>query len=66
MLFLDLAATGHSVGIRPSGTEPKLKLYLFTALPPAESQDVPAAERLLRERLARMQHDLRDYIAAVP
>ena len=30
MVILDLAEEGHYVAVRPSGTEPKVKFYLFT------------------------------------
>ncbi len=66
LIFLDLAVPEHAVAIRPSGTEPKLKFYLFTALLPGESTDLPAAKRLLQERLASMETDLRTFVAEVP
>lgn len=62
MIFLDLAAPGHSVAIRPSGTEPKLKFYLFSMLPPEESQDVSAAQALLQNRLGGIEAALRAYV----
>ena len=30
MVILDLAESGNYVAVRPSGTEPKVKFYLFT------------------------------------
>ena len=33
MVMLDLAAEGTYVAVRPSGTEPKVKFYMFTYEP---------------------------------
>ena len=33
MVMLDLAAEGNYVAVRPSGTEPKVKFYMFTYEP---------------------------------
>ena len=37
LVMLDLAAEGNYVAVRPSGTEPKVKFYMFAYLPPAET-----------------------------
>jgi phosphomannomutase len=37
MIFLDLAIPHHSIAIRPSGTEPKLKIYASVAADNAEN-----------------------------
>lgn len=60
LLVFDLAG-GNRAAVRPSGTEPKIKFYLFTYAPPAESQDVAAAKKLLGTRLAAMQADFLSY-----
>ena len=36
MVILDLAEEGHYVAVRPSGTEPKVKFYLFTFVAPEQ------------------------------
>ncbi|HAN95995.1 MAG TPA: phospho-sugar mutase [Planctomycetaceae bacterium] len=46
MVMLDLADAGNRIAVRPSGTEPKVKLYMFTRL------DVPSAAELERVRAA--------------
>ena len=33
MVMLDLATEGNYVAVRPSGTEPKVKFYMFTYEP---------------------------------
>jgi phosphoglucomutase/phosphomannomutase len=59
--MLGLAAEGNYVAVRPSGTEPKVKFYMFAYAPPAESQDVDAARKMLEERLDAMEADLRKF-----
>jgi phosphoglucomutase/phosphomannomutase len=60
LLVFDLA-NGNRAAVRPSGTEPKIKFYLFTYAAPAESQDVAAAKQVLGARLAAMQADFLSY-----
>ena len=46
MVMLDLAAEGTYVAVRPSGTEPKVKYYMFTYEPAeqlANLEDTKAA-----------------------
>lgn len=43
MLFVDLA-DGRSFAVRPSGTEPKIKYYMFGRQVPAEGQKLSAEE----------------------
>ncbi len=64
MVMLDLAEEGNYFAVRPSGTEPKVKFYMFTYCPPAESQDLAAARRRLDERLAALETDIRSYVSA--
>lgn len=65
MVMLDLVAEGNYFAVRPSGTEPKVKFYMFTYCPPAESQDLAAAKAKLAERLAALEQDIRRYVATV-
>lgn len=65
LLVFDLA-DGNRAAVRPSGTEPKIKFYLLTYLPPAASQDVAAAKRTLGERLALLEADFLRYGHATP
>ena len=39
MVILDLEAEGNYVAVRPSGTEPKVKIYLFAYDPPSSGTD---------------------------
>ena len=60
-MILDLAAEGNYVACRPSGTEPKIKFYMFTYTPPEQLANLDQAKRQLEERLDRMEVDLRKF-----
>ena len=62
LVMFDLEAKGNYLAVRPSGTEPKIKIYLFAFDPPQQSRDVAAARRRLAERLATMEKDLREAV----
>ena len=61
LVIIGLVAAGNYVAVRPSGTEPKVKFYMFAYAPPAESQDVAAARAMLESRLDSMEADLRSF-----
>ncbi|QDT06312.1 Phosphoglucomutase [Rubripirellula lacrimiformis] len=61
LIILDLADEGNYVAVRPSGTEPKIKLYVFTRLAPDQSADLEKAESVLGARLQALEQDARDY-----
>jgi phosphoglucomutase/phosphomannomutase len=61
LVILDLAAEGNYVAVRPSGTEPKIKLYMFAYQPPEQLANMDSARELLGERLDRMEADLRAF-----
>ncbi len=61
LVILDLEAGGNYVAIRPSGTEPKIKLYMFTYEPPEQLANLDRAKAMLNERLDRMEADMRDF-----
>jgi phosphomannomutase len=54
---------GDRIAIRPSGTEPKLKLYLDVREPVAEHQPVAAAQTRAETALAELSAALRAYAA---
>ena len=49
----------NCVAARPSGTEPKIKFYLFTVAPPCRSQDLANVKQQLTVRLDALERDLR-------
>jgi phosphomannomutase len=52
MVILDLAEEGNYIAVRPSGTEPKVKFYMFTYVPAEQLADL---DRTKEEMLVRMQ-----------
>ncbi|MEI6240662.1 MAG: phospho-sugar mutase [Planctomycetia bacterium] len=50
---------GNAVAARPSGTEPKIKFYLFTAATPGDASERAATKQVLRARLDALERDLR-------
>jgi phosphoglucomutase/phosphomannomutase len=61
LIFLDLATDGNYIACRPSGTEPKIKFYMFTYKPPEQISNLDLAKAELEERLNRMESDLRKF-----
>lgn len=64
LVILDLAEEGNYVAVRPSGTEPKVKFYIFTRLTPEHSGDLTAARKTLENRIAQLETDVRSYALA--
>jgi phosphoglucomutase/phosphomannomutase len=60
MVILDLEG-GNYVSARPSGTEPKVKFYLFAYDTPEKSADLKTVKQLQAERLKKMGEELRKY-----
>ena len=61
LVFLDLATEGNYVACRPSGTEPKIKFYMFTFTPPEMLSNLDLAKEQLERRLDSMEADLRKF-----
>ena len=53
---------GNAVAVRPSGTEPKIKLYLFTASEPTSLEELPAVKAQLERQLNLLEEDLRSRV----
>jgi phosphomannomutase len=65
MVILDLAEEGHFVAIRPSGTEPKVKFYLFNFVPPEQLHLLEVARQEMNDRLTKMEADLRRIVDSI-
>src|SRR5690606_33382846 len=63
LVILDLQEPGNYVAVRPSGTEPKIKLYVFTRLAPEQSADLDAARATLAKRIEDLEADVRAFAA---
>ena len=63
LIVLETSEPGNTVAIRPSGTEPKIKLYLFGYAP--AGNDLGEAEKQVGQRLARLEADLRQFADSV-
>jgi phosphoglucomutase/phosphomannomutase len=61
LVILDLELAGNYVAIRPSGTEPKIKLYMFTYEPPEQLANLADAKEMLNARLTQMEADMRAF-----
>jgi phosphoglucomutase/phosphomannomutase len=52
-------ALANCVAARPSGTEPKIKFYLFAAAAPCSQPQLAATKAALTQRLDLLERDLR-------
>ena len=53
---------GNAVAARPSGTEPKIKFYLFAVAPPGPAADLAATKARLAAQLDAVEKDLRGLV----
>ncbi len=58
LVIFDLAAAGNYVAVRPSGTEPKVKFYMFAYEPPETIANLEDTKAELAARLLRLENDL--------
>ncbi|MGI8982085.1 MAG: phospho-sugar mutase [Pirellulaceae bacterium] len=61
MVILDLAETGNYIAVRPSGTEPKVKFYMFTYVPAEQLANLEQTKQSMKQRLAKLEGDLKAY-----
>jgi phosphoglucomutase/phosphomannomutase len=65
LVMLDLAAEGNYVAVRPSGTEPKVKFYMFTYVPAEQLADLEQTKQEMAQRLNGYYADLKAFADAV-
>lgn len=58
LVMIDLSATGNYVAVRPSGTEPKVKFYMFTYVAPEQLADLEMTADQMQQRMDAIQEDL--------
>lgn len=58
LLIFDLEPTGNAIAVRPSGTEPKLKFYLFVYRTPEESVGLDRVRADAERQLSQMETGL--------
>jgi phosphoglucomutase/phosphomannomutase len=58
MVILDLSTPGTYVAVRPSGTEPKVKYYMFSYEPAEMLANLADTKAEHAERLAALGRDL--------
>ena len=61
LIILDFEVDGNYVAIRPSGTEPKIKLYMFAYEAPEQLANLDSAKEKLQERLDQVEADMRKF-----
>ncbi len=66
LIILESAEAGNYVAVRPSGTEPKVKMYMFTFVSPDELDDLAATKRAMETRMDEMERDLRAFSDSIP
>lgn len=65
LIILDLAETGNYIAARPSGTEPKVKFYMFTYVAPEQLANLEMSQEEMNERLDAFQKDLTAFAETV-
>jgi len=62
MVMVELEGPGTYVAVRPSGTEPKIKFYLFDFEPAEQIADLEDTKQQLSERLENIHKSLVQYV----
>ena len=65
LIFFDLDQEGSYIGIRPSGTEPKLKIYLFTYEPAENLAYLKLTREAMSITLAGIESDIRRIVEQI-
>ncbi|MCH2180037.1 MAG: phospho-sugar mutase [Mariniblastus sp.] len=65
LVFLDTEIAGNFIAARPSGTEPKVKFYLFAYVAPEFIHDLEKTKEEMAQRIAGYQQTLQDFANSV-
>ena len=65
MVILDLTENGNYVAVRPSGTEPKVKFYMFGFVPAEQLADLDLTRGEVQARLDHISADLAAFADSV-
>ena len=65
LVIIDLELEGNYIAVRPSGTEPKVKYYMFTYVPADEILSLNATKLEMQERIEQLQSDLESFAGRV-
>ena len=65
LVFFETEIDGNYVAARPSGTEPKIKFYMFTKVPVEGSGDVAKCRGEMQKRLDAFASDMEAYAEKV-
>lgn len=65
LVFLETVENGNYIAARPSGTEPKVKFYMFTYMPPEKVHDLAKVEAAMQERLDGFEADLKAFARTI-
>jgi phosphoglucomutase/phosphomannomutase len=66
LVMIDLDEEGNYVAVRPSGTEPKVKFYMFSFVPAEQLADLEQTKQDMDERLDEFERDLREFAELSP
>lgn len=61
MVILETVVEGNYVAVRPSGTEPKVKFYMFGFVPAEQLADLDRTKIEMEQRLIHVEQDLKQY-----
>lgn len=65
LIIFETTEPGNYIAARPSGTEPKIKFYLFAKIPADEITDIRQAQAQAETRIADYQTDMQKFADAV-
>ncbi len=65
LLMFDTVVEGNYVAARPSGTEPKVKFYMFAYMPKEEIKDLASAKAQLQQRLDAYEQDMQAFADSI-